>query len=35
MRLSSTKGYIQGELNLADIHDYFDTEISSDGKHPK
>ena len=43
MRLSSNKGYIQGELNLVDIHDQFDTLISSDGntwmccdgKHPR
>ena len=42
MRLSSNKGYIQGEINLVDTHDYFDTVISSDGntwmccdsKHP-
>ncbi len=43
MRLSSNKGDIQGELNLVDRHDYFDTEIGSDGntsmcydgKHPR
>lgn len=27
-RLSSNKGYIQGELNLVDRHDQFDIEIS-------
>ena len=27
MRLRSNKGYIQGELNLVDTHDQFDTEI--------
>jgi len=31
MRLRSNKGYIQGELNLVDKHDYFDTQIGSDG----
>lgn len=31
MRLRGNKGYIQGQLNLVDIHDYFDTQISSDG----
>lgn len=25
MGLSYSKGYAQGELNLVDIHDYFDT----------
>ncbi len=30
MRLRSNKGYIQGEINLVDIHDYFDTQIGSD-----
>ncbi len=31
MRLRSNKGYIQSELNLVDTHDYFETEISSNG----